>query len=77
MRSIRVQSHNIATAIADAAKEYQITQIVSGESQRSRWKLLLQGSLTQKLVRLLKHFDLHIMATEKETAPTRQAAPEG
>ncbi len=73
---IRVKSNDIATAIADVAKEYHITQIVIGESQRSRWKLLLQGSLTQKLVRLLKHVDLHIMATEKEAAPARLSAPE-
>jgi len=74
---IRVKSNDVATAIAEVAKEYHITQIVIGESQRSRWKLLLQGSLTQKLVRLLKHVDLHIIATEKDAVPTRLAAPEG
>jgi two-component system sensor histidine kinase KdpD len=73
---IRVKSHDIATAIADVAQKYHITQIVIGESQRSRWKILLQGSLTQKLVRLLKNVDLHIMATEKKGEPSR-LAPEG
>ncbi len=71
---IRVKSHDVATAIADIAKEYHITQIVIGESQHSRWKILLRGSLTQKLVRLLKNIDLHIIATEKEI-PSRIAAP--
>ncbi len=74
---IRVKSNDVATAIADVAKEYHITQIVIGESQHSRWKILLRGSLTQKLVRLLKHVDLHIIATEKDAVPTRLAAPEG
>lgn len=73
---IRVKSHDIATAIADVAQKYHITQIVIGESQRSRWKILLQGSLTQKLVRLLKNIDLHIMASEKKDEPSR-LAPEG
>lgn len=64
---MRVINNNIATAIADVANKYRITQIVIGESQRSRWKILLQGgSLTQKLVRLLKNIDIHIIGTEKK-----------
>ena len=62
---LRVNGTNIAKAISDVAKQYRITQIVIGESQQSRWKLLLRGSLTQQLVRSLKHVDLHIIATEK------------
>ncbi|MEG4225263.1 universal stress protein [Microcoleus sp. N9_B2] len=62
---LRVNGNKIAKAISDVAKEYRITQIVIGESQQSRWKLLLRGSLTQQLVRSLKHVDLHIIATEK------------
>jgi two-component system, OmpR family, sensor histidine kinase KdpD len=63
---LRVQNPNIAKAISDVANEYRITQIVIGESHHSRWKLLLRGSLTQKLVRSLKHVDLHIIGTEKD-----------
>jgi two-component system, OmpR family, sensor histidine kinase KdpD len=62
---LRVQSPNVAKAITDVAQQYRITQIVIGESQKSRWQLLLRGSLTQQLVRSLKHVDLHIIATEK------------
>jgi two-component system sensor histidine kinase KdpD len=73
---IRVRSHDVSKAIADVACEYRITQIVIGESQRTsfggalltRWKILFEGSLTQKLVRLLKHVDLHIIATEKDSS---------
>ena len=61
---LRVNGNNIAKAISEVAKQYRITQIVIGESQQSRWKLLLRGSLTQQLVRSLKHVDLHIIATE-------------
>lgn len=63
---LRVNSSTVAKAISDVAKEYRITQIVIGESQQSRWKLLLRGSLTQQLMRSLKHIDLHIIATEKK-----------
>lgn len=62
---IRVTNHNIPQAIAAVAKQYRITQIVIGESQRSRWKILLRGSLTQQLVRLLKNIDIHIIGSQK------------
>ncbi|MBE9192103.1 sensor histidine kinase KdpD [Gloeocapsopsis crepidinum LEGE 06123] len=62
---IQVTSYNISSAIANVAKQYRITQIVIGESQRSRWKMLLRGSLTQHLVRLLKNIDIHIIGSEK------------
>jgi two-component system, OmpR family, sensor histidine kinase KdpD len=65
---LRVVSNEIPQAIANIAREYRITQIVIGESQRSRWKILLRGSLTQQLVQLLKNIDLHIIATEKKSA---------
>ncbi|MBW4618225.1 MAG: sensor histidine kinase KdpD [Cyanosarcina radialis HA8281-LM2] len=62
---LRVNNSNIPQAIAQVAQTYRITQIVIGESQRSRWQLLLRGSFTQQLMRLIrhKHIDLHIIAT--------------
>jgi two-component system sensor histidine kinase KdpD len=63
---IRVADLNKAKAIADIAKQYRITQIVIGESQRSRWKALLRGSLTQGLLKSLKNIDVHIIATEQD-----------
>ncbi|MBN4006147.1 universal stress protein [Nostoc sp. LPT] len=66
---LRITDGNIANAIAQVAEKYRITQIVIGESQRSRWQMLLKGSLTQKLVRLLKNIDLHIIASEKMVSP--------
>jgi two-component system sensor histidine kinase KdpD len=65
---LRVTSYDITGAIAHVVKEYRITQIIIGESQRSRWKLLLRTSLTQKLMRLLKNIDLHIIASDKKPA---------
>lgn len=64
---LRVTSQNIPGAIAETAEKYHITQIVMGESQRSRWKLLLQGSFTQQLMKLIRdrNIDLHIIATNK------------
>jgi two-component system sensor histidine kinase KdpD len=60
---IRVSHQDKAKAIAGVAKNYYITQIVIGESQQSRWKLMLRGSLTYKLLRSLSNIDVHIIAT--------------
>lgn len=64
---LRVRHSNVAVAIAEIAEQQRITQIVIGESQQSRWKQLLRGSFTQRLMQLIryKHIDLHIIATEK------------
>lgn len=62
---LRVKSSNVAQAIAETAKKYHITQVIIGQSQKSRWDLLLRGSLVQQLVRYLKGIDLHVIATEK------------
>lgn len=64
---IRVNDQDVARAIATAAQNYHISQIFIGESQRSRWRMLLRSSLTQKLLRSLKNIDIHIIATEKPT----------
>jgi two-component system sensor histidine kinase KdpD len=64
---IRVTDCDKARAIAAVARNYRITQIVIGESQRSRWKLILRGSLTHKLLQSLKDIDVHIIATDKKS----------
>lgn len=63
---VRLKSTNIAQAIAQLAKKYHITQVVLGQSQKSRWELFWRGSLVQQLVRYLKDVDLHVIATEKQ-----------
>jgi len=63
---IRVRGHDIPSAIAEIAKKHRITQIVMGESQKSRWKILFKGSLTHRLLRLIQKVDVHIISTDKE-----------
>src|ERR687886_1561707 len=65
---LRVKSANVAEAIAESARQYHITQVILGQSHKSRWEILWKGSLVQKLVRYLKDVDLHIIATEKNSS---------
>lgn len=59
---LRVSHADVVKAIAEIAQQYHITQIVIGQTQQSRWKLLLKGSIVQRLIRHLKEIDLHIIA---------------
>ncbi|BAZ40797.1 Osmosensitive K+ channel Signal Transduction Histidine Kinase, sensor domain protein [Calothrix sp. NIES-4101] len=63
----KVSSHNVAKEIANIATELHVTQIVIGESQQSQWRRFFKGSLTQKLMDLIRHqhIDMHIIATDK------------
>lgn len=63
---LRVKSANVGEAIAQTAHKYHITQVVLGQSQKSRWELFWRGSLVQQLVSYLKDVDLHVIATEKQ-----------
>jgi two-component system, OmpR family, sensor histidine kinase KdpD len=63
---LRVKNSDVSRAIAEVAATHHITQIIIGESQQSRWKHLVKGSFTQRLMGLIhrQHIDLHIIATE-------------
>jgi two-component system, OmpR family, sensor histidine kinase KdpD len=64
---IKIKSYQVPQTIAEIAAKERITQIVIGESRQSRWKHLIKGSFTQKLMSLIwqKQIDLHIIATNK------------
>jgi two-component system, OmpR family, sensor histidine kinase KdpD len=63
---IRVESNNITQAIAQTANKYFITQIVLGQTQRSRWQLFLRSSPVQELLKVVHDVDLHIISTKKQ-----------
>jgi two-component system, OmpR family, sensor histidine kinase KdpD len=60
---VRIESQDVVAAITEVATAQRITQIVLGETRRSRWQLLLKGSIVQRLMRSLPQVDLHIIAT--------------
>ena len=62
---LRIHSQDVGQAIAETAKKYRISQIVMGESKKSRWQILLSGSLTHRILFLLKQVDVHIISTSK------------
>jgi two-component system sensor histidine kinase KdpD len=63
---IRISSSNVVQAIAEVAHKYHITQVVLGQTKKSRWELLFQGSIVQNLMRHLQDVDLHIISTKTD-----------
>jgi two-component system, OmpR family, sensor histidine kinase KdpD len=73
-----IEDDDPARAIARFARQHQITQIVIGASQRSRWQQLTGGG--SKLVRVIREagaygIDVHVIAP-RETAKAAASAQE-
>ncbi len=62
---LRIKSSDVFASIVEVAKTRRITQIVVGESGRSRWELLFKGSIVQRLRRALPEVDIHIIGYSK------------
>jgi two-component system sensor histidine kinase KdpD len=66
---LRIESDKIVSSILAVSAEHHITQIVLGETRRSRWNLLIKGSIVQQLMRVLPQVDLHIIANNPTKKP--------
>ncbi|HUC05705.1 MAG TPA: universal stress protein [Acidimicrobiales bacterium] len=62
-----VQGDDIADTIVSAAVSHQITQIVLGTSNRSRWQHLTRGSVIQNILRKAAEagIDIHVIARDR------------
>jgi two-component system sensor histidine kinase KdpD len=57
---------DVATELARVARERNVTRIVIGHSERSRWYELLHGSVVNKLLRALPDVDVNVVAAREE-----------
>ncbi|BAZ13681.1 osmosensitive K+ channel histidine kinase sensor subunit [Calothrix sp. NIES-4071] len=62
---LEVCGENIAIEITNIVNSYRITQIMFGQTHRSFWQKIFQGSIIDKLMRLLNHIDIHIISAEQ------------
>lgn len=58
---IRVEGRDIASALAQVAREQHVTQMVIGQPTRSRWHYLLYGSVVNRLLRQPIGADIHVV----------------
>ncbi|HFK1458200.1 TPA: KdpD-like non-kinase potassium sensor [Bacillus cereus] len=54
-----------ADVIIEVAKRLQVTQILLGQSARTRWEEIRKGSIVNEIMRQTKHIDIHIVADQR------------
>jgi two-component system sensor histidine kinase KdpD len=59
-----VRADDVVDGLLGYAYRQHVTQIIVGESQRSRWQELLNGSVVTKLIRRARGVDIHVIARE-------------
>lgn len=65
-----VAAADVAAELARFARAENATQVVLGASRRSRWQEVLQGSVVNRVVRLLgPGIDVHVISSESEPEP--------
>lgn len=70
IRTVKLQGE-VATALIKFAKENNITQLLLGHPERTRFQEILRASLVSELTRSLKTVDITLVAAEK---PADEAA---
>lgn len=60
----------IAKVIAEVSRQKQITQIVLGQTARSRWQEITKSSLINTLLHEISFVDLHIVSVSRELKNT-------
>jgi two-component system sensor histidine kinase KdpD len=73
--AITVPGQRIADDVLAYAHENNATQIIIGQSIRSRWFELLYGSVVRDLLRKAGNISVHVIAGEAEAGHRKQARP--
>lgn len=63
----------VQRVIAEVCQQYNITQVVIGQTAQSRWEEITKGSFVNLLLRALPFVDLHIVSVEREVVTTDDA----
>ncbi|MDM5192171.1 KdpD-like non-kinase potassium sensor [Bacillus hominis] len=54
-----------ADVIIEVAKRLQVTQVLLGQSARTRWEEIRKGSIVNEIMRETKYIDIHIVADQR------------
>lgn len=71
---VKLKSRRVADALIDFAKREGITQVVFGQSSRSRWNILIHGSILNRFLREVRDATVQVVPIEtRELAPPDEA----
>ncbi|HLJ90579.1 MAG TPA: universal stress protein [Candidatus Angelobacter sp.] len=63
-RVVKLKSNKVADALIDFAKREGITHVVFGQSVRSRWEILLRGSVLNRFLREIQDATVQVIPLE-------------
>ncbi|MGB8706343.1 MAG: sensor histidine kinase KdpD [Dehalococcoidia bacterium] len=63
---LKLQGQSVAATIAEYTNAHNITKVVVGKSQHSRWLQLLRGSVVDQLIRRSENVDVYIVGSKAE-----------
>src|SRR5713101_6984276 len=62
---VKLKGRRVADALIDFARGQGITHVVFGQSSRSRWDILLHGSVINRFLRDVRDASVHVVPMEK------------
>jgi two-component system sensor histidine kinase KdpD len=63
-RVVKLKSRRVSDALIDFAKREGITQVIFGQSSRSRWQILLHGSILNRFLREVRDATVQVVPVE-------------
>jgi two-component system sensor histidine kinase KdpD len=66
-----IPGRDIGETLVRFAREHRVTQVVLGQTARSRWDILLHGSIINKILREVRDADVHVVADRNGSAKLR------
>lgn len=61
---VKLQGTNVADELVKFACSHEVTHVIFGQSARSRWQILLKGSIINKFLREAKNSTVHVIPLE-------------
>ena len=56
-----LKSKNVSTALIEFAKQENLSHVVFGQSARSRWDILLRGSVINRFLSEVRDVTVHVV----------------
>jgi two-component system sensor histidine kinase KdpD len=72
---VKLKGRRVADALVDYARKEAITHVVFGQSARSRWDVLLHGSVINRFLREVKDASVHVVPLEDAPPLERANSP--
>jgi len=62
---VQLKGTNVADELLKFAREHEITHVIFGQSARSRWEIILKGSVINRFLKEVKNADVHVIPLDK------------